>query len=221
MTSTTAVDIAKKASFDRFAGQHIYRDRVAPTVALASKMRVLNVGCAGSDALTSTNPVHYKIAKVADYCVGIDIFEEGVQRFQRDGYNTLVADAERFDLPDKNFDLAILGDVIEHVANPGLVFDSINRHLIIGGRAVVTTPNPFALSILVRRTFGMQYVGNSEHVAWFDPILLSYLMERSGFGDFEVFWADQSRAAPLRWIQKRVKNFNNTFGIIGTKIRDI
>jgi 2-polyprenyl-3-methyl-5-hydroxy-6-metoxy-1,4-benzoquinol methylase len=186
-------------------------------VELAQGRRVLNIGCCGSDALTSTDTVHSRLAGASSYCLGVDVFEEGIRKMQADGENVVLGDAERLDL-DAAFDLVVLGDVIEHVSNPGLVFDAASRHLVHGGIVAVTTPNPFSLPLMLRRLGLGSSPVNSEHVCWFDPVLLSFLLKRSGFEVAELLWTEASQYRPLRWLQHWRPYFHSTFGVIAKKI---
>lgn len=217
MGTQKAVEIGKFLDWSTFPSQRIFASRVVPLLEYARGRRVLDVGCAGSDAQTSQNPVHRQIARSATYCLGLDVFEAGVKKLASDGDNVIVANAEDFDLPEKDFEVATMGEIIEHVSNPGKVLDNVYRHLSPGGRVVITTPNPFALTLMLKRILLRPYQVNTDHVTWFDPVVLSYLLERSGFVVEELFWTDQSRQPLLQYAQNRYKNFNNTFGLVGRK----
>ena len=186
-------------------------------IELSAGKRVLNIGCCGSDALRRSNWVHTAIGEASSYCLGVDIFEAGIEKMRAAGQNVAVGNAENLNLGDV-FDLVILGDVIEHVANPGLVFDSANRHLTTGGLVAATTPNPFSLTLMLKRLFRNSSTVNSEHVVWFDAVLLSWLMERCDFEVEEVLWTEASRWPPLRLLQKRRKDLHGVFGVIARKL---
>ena len=211
------VEIDREVSLEGLPGQQVYPDTIQPMLQAAIGHKVLNVGCAGSDALTNPHPVHARIAEVSQSCLGLDIYQPGVRKLQADGFDVIYANAEDFELPDKDFEVAVLGDVIEHVSNPGLVFDCVYRHLRSGGRVVVTTPNPFSFTLMLKRTLGYPYRQNSEHVFWFDPVLLSWLMERSGFILDEVFWIGTSRYWLVRRLQAKRKNLHPIFGLVARK----
>jgi 2-polyprenyl-3-methyl-5-hydroxy-6-metoxy-1,4-benzoquinol methylase len=212
------VETAKQVDLGKLGKERILPDRVTPLIEAARGKSVLNIGCAGSDALTASNPVHARIASVSTHCVGLDIYEAGVRKLAGDGFDVVYANAEDFDLPRKDFEVATMGDVIEHVSNPGRVFDCVNRHLVPGGLVAVTTPNPFSLTLMLRMLLRRPYIVNSEHVFWFDPPLLSFLLERSGFEPVELWWMEQSRIAPLRKLQEWHKPFHGTFGFLARKV---
>jgi 2-polyprenyl-3-methyl-5-hydroxy-6-metoxy-1,4-benzoquinol methylase len=206
---------------DRIAPQRIVADRITPIVEMAKEKRVLNIGCCGSDALVSTLTVHRRIASAASYIVGIDIYEAGIEKMKSDRENAFVANAETFDLDDKNFEIVVLGDVIEHVSNPGLVLDNANRRLNDDGIIVVSTPTPFSLSLTLRIIRSGSYDCNNEHVSWFDPVMLTYLLARSEFEPKEVFWTDESNRAAVNFLQRRRFSFCGTFGIVAKKLKEV
>lgn len=194
-----------------------YRDRIQPVLHYCKDLKVLNIGCTGSDVLSKDDPVHCQISRIAKYLHGIDINEEGVAHLQRSGFNVSVANAENFQLEFNDFDIAVLGDVIEHVSNPGMVFDSVYNHLKPGGMCLVTTPNPHAFGVIMRRLLNFKYQVNDEHVCWFDPYLLSFLMSRSGFSEFSLFYSDVSRMPIINLVQNLFPKYRNNFGLIAVK----
>lgn len=206
---------------DKIAPQRLCADRVTPVVELAKGRRVLNIGCCGSDALASPLTVHRRIAREASYCVGVDVYEAGVEKMRADGERVFLANGESFDLDEKDFDLVVLGDIIEHVSNPGLVLDNSNRHLKDGGSLVVSTPTPFALPLMLRIIRRGSFQVNSEHVTWFDPVMLTCLLARSGFEAEQVFWTEASNRLALRFLQKRRLSFHGTFGIVARKMQPV
>ncbi len=73
----------------------------------------------------------------------------------------------------KKFDVIILGDVIEHVDNQGLLLDNSRRHLKEGGTLIVTTPNAKWPSVFK--------LTNPTHMLWHDRSTLSAILKRHGF----------------------------------------
>jgi 2-polyprenyl-3-methyl-5-hydroxy-6-metoxy-1,4-benzoquinol methylase len=71
------------------------------------------------------------------------------------------------------FDVAIAGDVLEHVSNQGLFLDNVARHLAVGGRLVITTPNAKWPTVFLRP--------NPTHTLWHDRFTLMHLLTRHGY----------------------------------------
>jgi SAM-dependent methyltransferase len=96
------------------------------------------------------------------------------------GYNTFVADAQYFEFNDR-FDVIVGGEIIEHLENPGLFFESCRRHLNDDGCLIITTPNPRRLNMLLWFLLKNHNMINPEHTMWFDYITISELADRAGF----------------------------------------
>lgn len=70
--------------------------------------------------------------------VGLDIDKDAVESARQLGYDVRHVDAQDFDL-DETFDTITLTNIIEHVANPGIVLENVADHLKPDGRALITT----------------------------------------------------------------------------------
>jgi 2-polyprenyl-3-methyl-5-hydroxy-6-metoxy-1,4-benzoquinol methylase len=184
---------------------------------MATGKKVLDIGCTGSDCLVTPEPFLKKLGEVSSYCVGIDIYKDGIEHLKKDGLNVIYADAEDFELPSKDFDLVILGDLIEHVGNPGLVLRNAYNHLKPGGKIIVVTPNAFSVGFFTSNLLRGGYQVNSEHVLWFDPGMLSLLLERMGFKIEELVWTGYDPVFLKRLLQRFRKSLMGTFGIIASK----
>ena len=73
----------------------------------------------------------------------------------------------------KTFDIAIAGDVIEHVSNQGLLLENIYKHLRNNGKIILTTPNAKWPTVFLKP--------NATHVFWHDKYTLSTILERHNF----------------------------------------
>jgi SAM-dependent methyltransferase len=195
-------------------------DRVQYGVELSVGKSVLHIGCTGGDRSQDPDEsVHAKLHSVARECIGIDILDEQVARLKSRGYDVLVADAEDFSLPKKNFDMIYAGEVIEHLSNPGHFLVCANQHLVLNGQIVLTTPQPLTfgrfMMIVVADKYSQPHGG---HVCWYDPFLLAKLLERYGFNVMECHPSGLRECGPIERILIRIrKNLAPGFVILATK----
>lgn len=145
--------------------------------------RVLDIGVVSHSARYFDQPDwrHGRIAKAASYCLGLDILAPLVEELNTRGFNVRCVDATSQADIGERFDLAFIGDVLEHVNNPVDLLAFAGRHLSLGGRVFATTPNPFS------RKFYRQFrqekgalVVNLDHVAWITPTQAMELARRAG-----------------------------------------
>ncbi|MDG9668257.1 class I SAM-dependent methyltransferase [Hahella sp. CR1] len=102
-----------------------------------------------------------------------DKFDVSPQGYEHSQDDKIVYDnMETVDLGDK-YEVAVAGDVIEHVSNPGLFLDNIKRHLEEDGELIITTPNAKWLTVLFKP--------NATHTLWHDIYTLRALLERHGY----------------------------------------
>lgn len=157
-------------------------DRIHYLKSLASGKRVLDVGVV--DHLTAVEHrsgrtwLHGEIARVAAYCLGIDVLVDATQDLARRGYNVLVGDITTVEL-DETFDLIVAGEVIEHLGNPEGLFSAASRYLAPAGALVITTPNPYYANRVWTNWRGTPR-DNVDHIALFWPSGIAELAERSG-----------------------------------------
>ncbi|NLE46008.1 MAG: class I SAM-dependent methyltransferase [Chloroflexi bacterium] len=132
--------------------------------------------------------LHGRIAEVASEVVGVDILAEEAAELRGRGYEIVVADAQHLRL-DRRFDRVVLGDILEHVENPGELLSTALCHVSPGGRILLSTPNPFYIGRLLT-ALAKNYVGvNPQHVAWFDPKVVFRLGQRVGLAVVDFHWA--------------------------------
>src|SRR5258708_9910609 len=152
---------------------------------------VLDVGCTGHFVnIGSPQWLHGKLREKFPSVSGIDISEENAAILRGNGFDKIyVQSAESFQLFDK-FDPIVAGELIEHLANPGLFLHQARAHLKPGGRLVLTTPNAFSLLFISDALFKYpKTCENLQHTCWFCPQTMKELVERSGFkiDHFELF----------------------------------
>lgn len=145
--------------------------------------KVLDVGCT-SHRIEIDSPywLHGCLRKKFPSVVGIDVSEENIKVLSAAGFSNLYAQsAETFSLSEK-FDTIVAGELIEHLANPGLFLERSRQHLKADGKLVLTTPNPFSLGTSIYAFLKFpKTCHNPEHTCWFCLRTMNELASRSGF----------------------------------------
>ena len=166
---------------------------------------VLDIGCVQHhpQAYKSRFWVHKAVKAIAKSILGLDLHEEGVKVLQAQGFNVIFADAEDFAL-DRQFDVIVAGDVIEHLGDLNGFITSCKKHLRPGGRLLVSTPNPWYWRNIVKSALHKEVLNNPEHVVWICPRLLRQLVRRHGMDVGEIqfgsrYMRDRLMPLPRGW----------------------
>ena len=123
---------------------------------------VLDIGAVGQ---TEQYNLWNDIKSVAGQLTGIDIVSSTDQ-------NIVEGNMEHYSF-GKQFDVIVLGDIIEHVNNQGLLLENIRKHLKPGGVFILTTPNAKWPTVFMPT--------NTTHTLWHDRSTLEALLKRHGF----------------------------------------
>jgi len=166
---------------------------------MCSDMSVLDVGCVQhSWKMAVNNPrwLHGALRGVASSCVGVDYLADDVTELRKRGYDIVYGNVLE-DPPPGRFDRVVLGDILEHVEDPATLLSYVAEALTDDGLAIITTPNPFYLGQFI--TIGARGAPtvNPEHVAFYDPITFTSLIERSPLELVEMRWLAPS--FPALW----------------------
>ncbi len=158
--------------------------KIQPWVA---NKKVLDIGAVGHKPAGSLRPgrLHHLLRQDAAQVVGIDILKNEVKKLRVEGYDVRVANAENFDLKEK-FDVVFAGELLEHLSNFTGFFNSILKHLRRSGILIITTPNSFGFYYFLSNLIKGRFVGNPEHICWFDLFTLRQLLKRFGFEIIET-----------------------------------
>lgn len=156
-------------------------DRIKRVCEAAEGPTILDLGAVQHD-LAKTNDdawLHEHLVERFDRVIGVDILAHEVHALNQQGYEMMQADVTSMNL-DVTADTVVAGELIEHVANPGLMLERASAHLKDGGKVVLTTPNPWAF-VHLRRLLTRTHSINDEHVGWYGPVVLRQLLNRYGF----------------------------------------
>ncbi len=105
---------------------------------LAPGSTVLEIGCSQANASLLLAEAGYRT-------IGLDIRADALQyalsKYQHGEFHCVTGSAEALPFPAETFDAVILGELLEHCAEPGAILRECTRPLRSGGIVVVTTPN--------------------------------------------------------------------------------
>ena len=201
-------------------------DKFSSIVEMCEGKTVLDVGCVGQDkGLNHDHWLHGRIKKTASKLVGVDINKEGIQLMNENGFEVYEPDS----LLSKNekFDLVVMGDVIEHVNDPGSFLSFYAQFLNDDGRMIICTPNSFGIRYTLQVLFYGKPGTNEEHTLAFDPYVMLELFSRVNLDPHEFYWLKEYRGG-ANWKQKFIlflssiyiglrKYFNSNFMFIVKK----
>ena len=91
--------------------------------------------------------LHFDLEKTAKELYGFDFDHEGIDILERYGTKNLFqADLEKLEdvKLDETFDVIIAGEMIEHLNNPGLFLQGIQRFMNAETSLVITTINAYS-----------------------------------------------------------------------------
>ena len=141
-------------------------------------LRVLDLGCR-TGALTQYYAPGNEV-------VGVDVDQDALGRAcERLGIETVWADAEdALPFEDGSFDVVVMGEVLEHLAEPAAAVANVRRVLRPGGRFVGSVPNGYRLKNRLRFLAGGPPDGDPTHLQIYSPQKLRALL--AGFETVEI-----------------------------------
>jgi len=186
-------------------------------IANACKNRsIVHLGCADwpftAQGLWNDTLLHVILAKVSKRVLGIDQSDEGLSLLRASGFEDLIKwDVEKLgELKiERPVDIIVAGEILEHLANPGLCVQSISQFMRShGGTLVISVPNAFCLRALVPFMFRRIEMVHADHTAYYSPTTLSELLRRYGFKIRELYaYSDlKSTSSYVKRSLKRIAN---------------
>ena len=161
--------------------------------------RLLDVGCATG--------VLIELARLRGWQVsGVDVSEYATG-IARDYYNLDVFTGElaQAAYPGEHFDVVVMDDVVEHVADPSALVAEAHRVLKPGGLLTINTPNRAGLWHLLMGHRWFHYK-QTEHTYFFSPRVITRLLEAHGFRVLDAH--PSSKIIDLSYAFGRLRYYN-------------
>lgn len=186
--------------------------------------KVLHLGCTNypytRDSIANKMLLHFDLAKVAKELYGFDGDQSGIDILKAAGVEKLFqVDLENLALVplEETFDVIIAGEIIEHLSNPGLFLNGIQRFMNGNSQLIITTINAYCvfrfLIYALRGKGGENEPVHPDHVAYYSYRTLSLILKRENLQVKEFLFYDIGvEHRPFnRW-------FYNLFNDISVKI---
>ena len=166
-------------------------------VRLCQGKRVLDLGivgatCENSDLRVDVFPtqLHLRIAGVCGGLVGMDYSAKEIDAIRQRFPDLTLYSGDVTELscvmPPAKFEVVVMGNLIEHLSNPGRALDEIATFLTPESRLIITCPNAFGLPNFLRFTAG-RFEEGADHVASYTKHTLSNLLRRHQYEVLEVW----------------------------------
>lgn len=125
--------------------------------------------------------LHMRIASVANHLVGIDLLEDEIAEL-RSLFPSLCLYSGNVEslsevLPPHRYDVIVMGDIIEHLSNPGRALDQVRPFLAPEGKLYISCPNAFGLPNYLRFLTGRFHEG-PDHVNAYTKYTMANLLAR-------------------------------------------
>jgi 2-polyprenyl-3-methyl-5-hydroxy-6-metoxy-1,4-benzoquinol methylase len=182
--------------FHPLPASEILAGRQGFLLAACAGRSVLHVGCVDSgltqERFDLGELLHQRLALVARELWGTDVDVEGIRWLQDLGIERvfpidLCSETLGPELEVASFDVIVLGEVLEHIPNPGAMLRRL-RELMSPGRTrlIISVPNAFSLTGLFALAGGVESV-HPDHNFYFSRTTLRTLLVKSGLSLVEEY----------------------------------
>ena len=188
-------------------------DRVLKIIDLCDGRSVLHLGCADAPIheyrYKNNELLHSQIRRYASHIIGVDLDSEAVAFLRKcAGYSEIVQGnvekLEELNL-DCQFEVIVLGELLEHLSNVGMCLDKISTLLRPHGIVIISVPNAFALKAYLWALFGIERV-HPDHMCYYSVNTLRALALRHGYLVKSVFYyitKPRSKIKKIVWYMLR------------------
>ena len=144
-------------------------------VSAAPGRRLLEIGCGHGDFLVEAAAQGYVITGLEYSPHACEVTRARVG----DAAEIVCGELETWHSGDREFDLVVLSDVIEHVRHPRAFLVRLHQLLARGALVFIATPDLQSRSARMLRSHWMEY--KAEHLSYFSRATLCRLLESTGY----------------------------------------
>jgi 2-polyprenyl-3-methyl-5-hydroxy-6-metoxy-1,4-benzoquinol methylase len=130
----------------------------------------------------------------------IDISSEAVNHLKEKGRNVILGDILTADLPNEQFDVVYMREVLEHLYEPVKYMKKVKELLKKGGLFFYTTGNTDE----IRDMKNWSYVRPAGHINYFNPRSVKKLFRKSGLKCYPRELLDRSPRELLKYCQVKI-----------------
>ena len=151
---------------------------------------VLDLGCVNHDIENASAEqwLHKAVVEVSRDTLGVDYLPEEVATLRERGFKVMVGDVTKPLAIDRQFNVIVVGNLIEHLSNFDGLMSNLRRLLSPDGVVLIGTANPFFREQYFYSALKNDIIANPEHTCWIDPVTLDQLSRRYGLETAEVRW---------------------------------
>jgi hypothetical protein len=169
-------------------------DRNSFVVEYCAGKSVLHLGCAADGAAEAFaakgTHLHLQLLQKAKRVIGLDTSEDALNVLRARGVEDLIQwDAERLSELDleEPIDVIVLGEVLEHLANPGLCLNGLASYMAkFHATSLITVPNAFSLRHFLCVALKRTELVWQDHTAYYSITTLRSLLDRYGITIEEI-----------------------------------
>jgi hypothetical protein len=192
-----------------YSGKGRIRYRNDVLIDMCRDQRVLHIGCCDHAPLIRNKMkrrdwLHGLITECSKFTVGVDIDQAAVEEARKiSGLDNIFAgdvtsDSKLGAISGKTFDIALFGEVVEHIPNPvSFLARFAENYGDAVGRIIITVPNAFRGGNIKGIFKGVETI-NSDHRFFFTPYTIAKVAFDAGFVPEEIKMATFQRAGALK-----------------------
>lgn len=155
---------------------------------LIRNKKVLHIGACDSpyskERYLNGSLLHCLISAVSEQVIGLDIDRSSINELRSLGvnnifYGDMIDGTYDIDLQECDFDYIILGDVIEHLDNPGLALQNIKKIMSTHTKVIITVPNCYSYGA-INNLMKQDEEVHPDHVFWTSKKTMEKMLKNQG-----------------------------------------